>query len=115
MQPPPAPPLAIAPAPTGSKALVVCAEGREEETVAAAWAAASRRGGAAVSVCPPGFLGSHVGTSAGTYDSIVVEDGENVSGAALGEVRLQVIFWCGVVWYAACVCFFARVGLVWVG
>ena len=55
--------------------------------MAAAWASASRGAGAAVSVCPPGSLGSHAGTSAGTYDSIVVEDGERVSGAVLGEVR----------------------------
>lgn len=66
---------------------MVCAEGEEEATVAAAWASASRGAGAAVSVCPPGFLGSHAGASAGTYDSIVVEDGERGSGAVLGEVR----------------------------
>lgn len=80
----------MAPAAPGSKALVVCSEGREEAVTAAGWAAASRGAGAAVSVCPPDHLSSHAKAAAGSYDFVVVEEagkgkGE-ISDAVLGEV-----------------------------
>lgn len=104
--------LSIAPASTGSKALVVCAEGSEEASVAAGWASASRGAGAAVSVCPPNFLESHAKGSAGTYDSVVVEGGgkeggSGVSSGVLGEVRIQ--YYCFCVFCCVCVfCFCSR-------
>ncbi len=83
---PAAPPLAIAPAPAGSKALIVCREGAEEASVAEQWATRSRGGGATVSVCPPGYLDSHGKSNAGAYDSIVVEAWEGLPETALAEV-----------------------------
>lgn len=61
-------------------------EGSEEASVAEQWATQSRGGGATVSVCPPGYLDSHAKGNTGTYDSIVVEAGERLEGAALGQV-----------------------------
>eukprot|EP00903_Cladosiphon_okamuranus_P015378 g14204.t1 len=82
---PPAP-LAIDPAPAGTKALIICKEGSEGASVAEQWATQSRSGGAAVSVCPPGYLDSHTKSNTGSYDSIVVEAGDGLEGAALGQV-----------------------------
>lgn len=67
--------LTLIPAAAGSKALVVCLDGSEEALVAAEWAAESRGAGAAVTVCPPGFLVSHAKSAAGSYDFVVVEKG----------------------------------------
>eukprot|EP00752_Nemacystus_decipiens_P006675 g6002.t1 len=82
---PPAP-LAIPPAAAGSKALIVCREGAEEASVAEQWATQSRGGGATVSVCPPDYLDSHAKGNTGTYESIVVEAGEGLGSATLGQV-----------------------------
>ncbi|CAM9216807.1 unnamed protein product [Scytosiphon promiscuus] len=82
-------PLSLAPAPAGSKALVVCLEGSDEAAVAQQWAGESRGAGANVSACPPSFLGSLLSKAdhAGAYDSIVVETaGAGVEGAVLGQV-----------------------------
>ena len=85
---PPAP-LAVPPAAAGSKALIVCHEGSEGASVAEQWATQSRGGGATVSVCPPDYLDSHAKSNKGTYDSIVVEGGEGLESAALGQVTRQ--------------------------
>lgn len=37
-------------------------------------------------MCPPGYLDSHARGNTGAYDSIVVEAGEGLEGAALGQV-----------------------------
>ncbi|CAM9665568.1 unnamed protein product, partial [Ectocarpus fasciculatus] len=79
------PPLSLAPAPAGSKALVVCRRGSEEASSAQQWASRSRSDGATVSVCPPGHLESHARANAGAYDTIVVE--EAGEGAVLGQAR----------------------------
>ncbi|CAN0348513.1 unnamed protein product, partial [Ectocarpus sp. 13 AM-2016] len=79
------PPLSLAPARAGSKALVVCRRGSEEASAAQQWASRSRSDGATVSVCPPGHLESHARANAGAYDTIVVE--EAGEGAVLGQAR----------------------------
>ncbi|CAM9501631.1 unnamed protein product [Ectocarpus sp. 4 AP-2014] len=79
------PPLSLAPAPAGSKALVVCRRGSEEASAAQQWASRSRSDGATVSVCPPGHLESHARANTGAYDMIVVE--EAGEGAVLGQAR----------------------------
>ncbi|CBJ31697.1 conserved unknown protein [Ectocarpus siliculosus] len=78
------PPLSFAPAPAGSKALVVCRRDSEEASSAQQWASRSRSDGTSVSVCPPGHLESHARANAGAYDTIVVE--EAGEGAVLGQV-----------------------------
>lgn len=89
--PPPAQ-LTLIPAAAGSKALVVCPDGSEEALVAASWAAESRGAGAAVTVCPPGFLALHAKSAAGSYDFVVVEEGAGQAGEGIdvGGVLAQV-------------------------
>lgn len=73
---------------TGHKALVVCVEGSEEASIAASWASESRGAGAAVSVCPPSFVEQHAKGATSTYDSVVVEGGEEgLDDSVLGLVR----------------------------
>lgn len=88
---PPVEPLAIAPAPAGSKVMVVCTQGSEEASVAAQWATQSRAGGATVGVCPPDLLDSHAKFNSGTYDSVVVEAGGGLGDAVLGEVTTAMV------------------------
>lgn len=40
-------------------------------------------------MCPPGYLDSHAKGNTGTYDSIVVEAGDGLEGAVLGQVTRQ--------------------------
>lgn len=84
-------PLSMKPAASGSKALLVCADGNVDASWLAKFAAESKSAGATVDLCPLNSerLRSHASTAGGTYDFVVVEAlGVNEdSGVVLGEVR----------------------------